>query len=49
VEEEVAFGPENLCLSETEIMAIDAALTLTECQALRHRHPGTFPAGKPSG
>ena len=39
VEEEVAFGPENLCLAEAEIMArIDAALTLTECQPLRHRH-----------
>ncbi|MCV5402742.1 ATP-binding cassette domain-containing protein, partial [Escherichia coli] len=42
VEEEVAFGPENLCLAEAEIMArIDAALTLTECQPLRHRHPAT--------
>ena len=36
VEEEVAFGPENLCLSEDEIMRrIDEALTLTACQALR--------------
>ena len=47
VEEEVAFGPENLCLAETEIMQrIDAALTLTECQPLRHRHPGTLSGGE---
>ena len=47
VEEEVAFGPENLCLTETEIMQrIDAALTLTECQLLRHRHPGTLSGGE---
>lgn len=51
VEEEVAFGPENLCLTETEIMQrIDAALTLTECQPLRHRHPGTLSGGgNPAG
>ena len=47
VEEEVAFGPENLCLAEEEIMArIDAALTLTECQPLRHRHPATLSGGE---
>ncbi|MEG1214193.1 MAG: energy-coupling factor ABC transporter ATP-binding protein [Leclercia sp.] len=47
VEEEVAFGPENLCLQEAEIMRrIDAALTLTECQSLRHRHPGTLSGGE---
>lgn len=47
VEEEVAFGPENLCLTEVEIMQrIDAALTLTECQPLRHRHPGTLSGGE---
>ncbi|WP_406908063.1 ABC transporter ATP-binding protein [Citrobacter freundii] len=47
VEEEVAFGPENLCLAETEIMQrIEAALTLTECQPLRHRHPGTLSGGE---
>lgn len=47
VEEEVAFGPENLCLDEAEILRrIDAALTLTECQALRHRHPGTLSGGE---
>ncbi|WP_312948445.1 ABC transporter ATP-binding protein [Superficieibacter sp.] len=47
VEEEVAFGPENLCLPEAEILArIDAALTLTDCQSLRHRHPGTLSGGE---
>ena len=47
MEEEVAFGPENLCLAEAEIMArIDAALTLTECQPLRHRHPATLSGGE---
>ncbi|NDO80599.1 cobalt ABC transporter ATP-binding protein [Citrobacter sp. NCU1] len=47
VEEEVAFGPENLCLTEAEIMRrIDAALTLTACQLLRHRHPGTLSGGE---
>ena len=47
VEEEVAFGPENLCLAEKEIMArIDAALALTECQPLRHRHPATLSGGE---
>ncbi|MDN8600360.1 energy-coupling factor ABC transporter ATP-binding protein [Citrobacter sp. S2-9] len=47
VEEEVAFGPENLGLSEAEIMRrIDHALTLTACQTLRHRHPGTLSGGE---
>lgn len=47
VEEEVAFGPENLGLSEAEIMRrIDHALTLTACQRLRHRHPGTLSGGE---
>lgn len=47
VEEEVAFGPENLCLSEQEILArIDMALTLTDCQPLRHRHPSTLSGGE---
>lgn len=47
VEEEVAFGPENLCLTEAEIMKrIDEALTLTECQPLRRRHPGTLSGGE---
>lgn len=47
VEEEVAFGPENLCLEETEILRrINEALTLTECQPLRYRHPGTLSGGE---
>lgn len=47
VEEEVAFGPENLCLSEQAILQrIDEALTLTDCQALRHRHPATLSGGE---
>lgn len=47
VEEEVAFGPENLCLDEAEILQrIDAALTLTDCQPLRQRHPGTLSGGE---
>ena len=28
---------------------IDEALTLTACQALRHRHPSTLSGEKPSG
>ncbi|EED7708284.1 energy-coupling factor ABC transporter ATP-binding protein, partial [Salmonella enterica subsp. enterica serovar Thompson] len=47
VEEEVAFGPENLGLHEAEILRrIDEALTLTNCQSLRHRHPGTLSGGE---
>ncbi|EAO2083370.1 energy-coupling factor ABC transporter ATP-binding protein [Salmonella enterica] len=47
VEEEVAFGPENLSLHEAEILRrIDEALTLTNCQSLRHRHPGTLSGGE---
>ncbi|TNV20932.1 ABC transporter ATP-binding protein [Buttiauxella sp. B2] len=47
VEEEVAFGPENLCLNEQEILArIDMALAFTDCQPLRHRHPSTLSGGE---
>lgn len=47
VEEEIAFGPENLCLDEAEIMArIEQALTLTDSHALRHRHPATLSGGE---
>ncbi|WP_313668922.1 energy-coupling factor ABC transporter ATP-binding protein [Atlantibacter sp.] len=47
VEEEVAFGPENLCLSEQEILQrVDEALTLADCQGLRHRHPATLSGGE---
>nr|WP_318383975.1 energy-coupling factor ABC transporter ATP-binding protein [uncultured Enterobacter sp.] len=47
VEEEVAFGPENLCLSEAEILVrLDAALALTDCKPLRERHPATLSGGE---
>ena len=47
VEEEIAFGPENLCLDEAEIMArIEQTLTFTDCHALRHRHPATLSGGE---
>lgn len=47
VEEEIAFGPENLCLSEAEIMdRIDQALIFTDCRALRARHPASLSGGE---
>jgi len=47
VEEEIAFGPENLCLDEDAILArLEAALTLTDCLPLRHRHPATLSGGE---
>lgn len=47
VEEEVAFGPENLCLAADEILRrVDNALTLMQCQPLRHRHPATLSGGE---
>lgn len=47
VEEEIAFGPENLCLNEEAILArLEAALALTDCQPLRHRHPATLSGGE---
>ncbi|MBV7406818.1 ABC transporter ATP-binding protein [Enterobacter sp. ENT03] len=47
VEEEIAFGPENFCLGEDEILArLEAALTLTDCLPLRHRHPATLSGGE---
>lgn len=47
VEEEIAFGPENLCLAEAEIMMrIEQALTYTDCHALRYRHPATLSGGE---
>jgi len=47
VEEEIAFGPENLCLEEDQILArLEAALTLTDCLPLRHRHPATLSGGE---
>lgn len=47
VEEEIAFGPENLCLDEAEIIArIEQVLTFTDCHALRYRHPATLSGGE---
>jgi len=47
VEEEIAFGPENLCLSEAQIMErIDQALSFTDCHALRLRHPAALSGGE---
>ena len=47
VEEEVAFGPENLGLPAVEILQrIDEALTLTHCQTLRQRHPASLSGGE---
>ncbi|KNC92598.1 ABC transporter ATP-binding protein [Trabulsiella odontotermitis] len=47
VEEEIAFGPENLCLSETEILQrTETAMLMTHCQHLRHRHPATLSGGE---
>nr|WP_201764583.1 energy-coupling factor ABC transporter ATP-binding protein [Providencia burhodogranariea] len=47
VEHEVAFGPENLGLPEEEIIQrVNDAITLTNCEKLRHRHPVTLSGGE---
>lgn len=47
VEEEVAFGPENLGLREADIFErLEESLTLTECQPLRQRDPATLSGGE---
>lgn len=47
VEQEVAFGPENLGLSANEIkFRVKEALTLTRCETLRFRHPATLSGGE---
>lgn len=47
VEQEVAFGPENLGLSADEIIdRVNEALILTQCDALRLRHPATLSGGE---
>lgn len=47
VEEEIVFGPENLCLSPTEILArLEEVLLLTQTSYLRHRHPSTLSGGE---
>ncbi|WP_275074658.1 energy-coupling factor ABC transporter ATP-binding protein [Providencia rettgeri] len=47
VEQEIAFGPENLGLSEDEItQRIEHAIAFTFCEPLRHRHPATLSGGE---
>lgn len=47
VEQEVAFGPENLGLPPAEIeLRVNDALRLTQCDTLRHRHPATLSGGE---
>lgn len=47
VEQEIAFGPENQGLSEEQIhQRVDEAIALTNCEALRHRHPSTLSGGE---
>lgn len=47
VEQEVAFGPENLGLAPEEINSrVDYALSLTCCHPLRERHPATLSGGE---
>ncbi|SIQ16939.1 energy-coupling factor transport system ATP-binding protein [Aeromonas sp. RU39B] len=47
VEEEIAFGPENLCLPTAEILTrLDEALELTKTVHLRERHPSTLSGGE---
>ena len=47
VEQEVAFGPENLGLEPEEInQRVNHALSLTFCHPLRDRHPATLSGGE---
>lgn len=47
VEQEIAFGPENLGLSPDEItQRVEHAITFTFCESLRHRHPATLSGGE---
>lgn len=47
VEQEVAFGPENLGLSANEIIdRVNEALIFTHSDALRSRHPATLSGGE---
>lgn len=47
VEQEIAFGPENLGLSPDEIaQRIEHAIAFTFCEPLRHRHPATLSGGE---
>ncbi|QHP76639.1 energy-coupling factor ABC transporter ATP-binding protein [Proteus vulgaris] len=47
VEQEIAFGPENLGLSDNEIrFRVKEAMILTQCDSLRFRHPSTLSGGE---
>ncbi|MBN1299367.1 MAG: ABC transporter ATP-binding protein [Actinobacteria bacterium] len=47
VEDEIAFGPENLCLARTEIgMRIDQSLEITGMQKYRYAHPQNLSGGE---
>ncbi|MEY0603621.1 energy-coupling factor ABC transporter ATP-binding protein [Providencia huaxiensis] len=47
VEQEIAFGPENLGLTPDEISErVEVAIELTFCEALRTRHPATLSGGE---
>lgn len=47
VEQEVAFGPENIGLSANEIrFRVKEALAITQCEKLRFRHPATLSGGE---
>lgn len=47
VEEEIAFGPENLCLPpETILQRIEQAMTITDSLSLRYRHPVNLSGGE---
>lgn len=47
VEQEIAFGPENLGLTENEItQRVEHVIAFTFCESLRHRHPATLSGGE---
>ncbi|WP_100160234.1 energy-coupling factor ABC transporter ATP-binding protein [Proteus columbae] len=47
VEQEIAFGPENLGLSDNEVrFRVKEAMILTQCDSLRFRHPSTLSGGE---
>ncbi|HGN1705813.1 TPA: energy-coupling factor ABC transporter ATP-binding protein [Providencia rettgeri] len=47
VEQEIAFGPENLGLTPEEItLRVEYAISLTFCEPLRSRHPATLSGGE---
>lgn len=47
VAQEIAFGPENLGLAVNEIKCrVNEAISVTQCENLRHRHPATLSEGE---